>query len=127
LPFERIASVEQLDAALASAKSKGQGVMLDFYADWCVACKEYEAFTFSDAAVQKRLANTLLLQADVTANNAQDKALMKRFALFGPPAIVFFDGQSAVADISYKVVGYEKTADFLLSLDRGLGLGASKQ
>ncbi len=115
LKFERIANVEALDAALTQAQQKGQTVMLDFYADWCVSCKEFESFTFSNAEVQKRLGPVRLLQADVTANNAADKALLKRFSLFGPPGIVFFDG-TAQAKIVHKVVGYQNAADFLVSL-----------
>jgi len=115
LKFERIANVEALDAALAQAQQKGQTVMLDFYADWCVSCKEFESFTFSNAEVQKRLGPVLLLQADVTANTSADKALLKRFNLFGPPGIVFFDG-AAQAKIVHKVVGYQNAADFLVSL-----------
>ena len=67
--------------------------MLDFYADWCVSCKEMERFTFTDPAVQKKLAGALLLKADVTANNADDRALLKRFSLFGPPGTIFFDAR----------------------------------
>lgn len=115
LKFERIASVQALDAALAQAQQKGQTVMLDFYADWCVSCKEFETFTFSNAEVQKRLAPVLLLQADVTANTPADKALMKRFSLFGPPGIVFFDG-AAQAKVIHKIVGYQNAGDFLASL-----------
>ena len=115
LKFERVASVQALDAALAQAQQKGQTVMLDFYADWCVSCKEFETFTFSNAEVQKRLAPVLLLQADVTANTPADKALMKRFSLFGPPGIVFFDG-AAQAKVIHKVVGYQNAGDFLASL-----------
>ena len=70
---------------------RGRPVMLDFYADWCVSCKEMERFTFTDPAVQKKLAGALLLKADVTANNADDRALLKRFSLFGPPGTIFFD------------------------------------
>lgn len=115
LKFQRIASVQALDTALAQAQQKGQTVMLDFYADWCVSCKEFETFTFSNPEVQKRLGSVLLLQADVTANQATDKALLKRFGLFGPPGIVFFDG-AAQAKIIHKVVGYQNAADFLVSL-----------
>jgi thiol:disulfide interchange protein DsbD len=115
LKFERIASAQALDAALAQAQQKGQTVMLDFYADWCVSCKEFESFTFSNAEVQKRLGPVLLLQADVTANNAADKALLKRFSLFGPPGIVFFDG-AAQAKVIHKVIGYQNAAEFLVSL-----------
>ena len=115
LQFERVTSVQALDAALARAQQKGQTVMLDFYADWCVSCKEFETFTFSNADVQKRLAPVLLLQADVTANTADDKALLKRFSLFGPPGIVFFDG-TLTSRVIHKVVGYQNAGDFLASL-----------
>lgn len=91
LNFTRIANVEQLDQALA--KAKGQPVMLDLYADWCVACKEFEKYTFSDPQVQKQLENTVLLQADVTANNAQDVALLKHLNVLGLPTILFFDDE----------------------------------
>ena len=91
LNFTKIANVEQLDVALANAK--GQPVMLDLYADWCVACKEFEKYTFSDPKVQQQLANTVLLQADVTANNAQDVALLKHLQVLGLPTILFFDAQ----------------------------------
>ena len=86
--FERVRSVADLDAAVRTA---GRPVMLDFYADWCVSCKEMERFTFTDATVQKKLAGALLLKADVTANNADDRELLKRFNLFGPPGTIFFD------------------------------------
>lgn len=115
LKFERIANVQALDAALAQARQQGQTVMLDFYADWCVSCKEYETFTFSDSSVQKRLGGVKLLQVDVTANSADDKALLKRFGLFGPPGIVFFDGKDN-AQVVHKVIGYQAPADFLASL-----------
>ncbi|MFB0710164.1 protein-disulfide reductase DsbD [Buttiauxella noackiae] len=91
LNFTKIANVEQLDAALVNAK--GKPVMLDLYADWCVACKEFEKYTFSDAKVQQQLGNTVLLQADVTANNAQDVALLKHLQVLGLPTILFFDTQ----------------------------------
>ncbi|RPH28616.1 protein-disulfide reductase DsbD [Buttiauxella warmboldiae] len=89
LSFSKIANVEQLDQALAEAK--GKPVMLDLYADWCVACKEFEKYTFSDPQVQQQLANTVLLQADVTANNAQDVRLLKHLQVLGLPTILFFD------------------------------------
>ena len=115
LQFQRIPNAQALDAALAEAKQKRQMVMLDFYADWCVACKEFETFTFSDATVQKRLGNVVLLQADVTANNAADKELLKRFNLFGPPGIVFFDGK-ADSRITHKVIGYQNAPEFLAAM-----------
>ena len=117
LQFERVTSVQALEAALARAQQQGQPVMLDFYADWCVACKEFETFTFSSPEVQQRLGKVHLLQADVTANSADDKALMKRFGLFGPPGIVFFDG-AAAARITHKVIGYQSPVDFLASLSQ---------
>jgi len=105
-----------LEGALVDAKSQGQAVMLDFYADWCVACKEFETFTLSDPTVQKRLGPVRLLQADVTANTAQDKALLNRFGLFGPPGMVFFDGTHA-SQARHQVVGYQNAGDFLAALD----------
>jgi thiol:disulfide interchange protein DsbD len=119
LPFTRIHSTQELDAALAQAGTQNRTVMLDFYADWCVACKEFESFTFSDPKVRERIATggLQLLQADVTANNAQDKALLKRFALFGPPAIVFLTGRQPQR-VAHQVVGYQNAQEFLLSLDR---------
>lgn len=115
LQFERVNSTAALDAAVAQAAAQGQRVMLDFYADWCVACKEFEHNTFNHTQVVERLKGVRLLQADVTRNTPDDKALLKRFALFGPPGIVFFD---AAAIPSGKVVGYEAADDFLRSLDR---------
>ena len=114
--FQRVADVAALDAALAQAQAQGQTVMLDFYAEWCVACKEFETFTLSDPTVQKRLTAVRLLQADVTANTAQDKTLLKRFNLFGPPGMVFFDGKNK-AKAPQVVVGYQNPADFLAVLD----------
>ncbi|MDD5056802.1 MAG: protein-disulfide reductase DsbD [Sideroxydans sp.] len=113
LRFERVKSNAELDARIALAQ--GKSVMLDFYADWCVSCKEMERFTFSDAAVQAKLKNTLLLQADVTANSEDDKALMQRFQLFGPPATLFFDAQGR-EQADFRVTGYQDAAQFLLSL-----------
>ncbi|MFX5756567.1 thioredoxin family protein, partial [Acinetobacter baumannii] len=83
-------SVAELDARIAQASAAGKPVLLDFYADWCVSCTEMERFTFSDPRVQARLADVVKLQADVTANTADDKALLKRFGLFGPPGIILF-------------------------------------
>lgn len=89
LTFTRINNVEQLNLALQQAQ--GKPVMLDLYADWCVACKEFEKYTFSDPAVQAQLADTVLLQADVTANNAEQAALLKHLQVLGLPTILFFD------------------------------------
>ncbi|QJD99672.1 protein-disulfide reductase DsbD [Massilia forsythiae] len=115
LAFTRIKTVAQLDAALA--QGGGKTAMLDFYADWCVSCKEMEKLTFVDPAVKARLADSLLLQVDVTANDLDDRAMLKRFGLFGPPGIILFgrDGQE-IADS--RVVGYQDSAKFLGSLGK---------
>ncbi|MCB1875651.1 MAG: protein-disulfide reductase DsbD [Chromatiales bacterium] len=111
LPFKRIKSVDDLDREIAAASQRGMPAMLDFYADWCVSCKEMEKYTFSDPEVQQALANTVLLQADVTANDEQDQALLKRFGLFGPPSILFYgaDGQERKG---YRLVGYLEAEKF---------------
>jgi thiol:disulfide interchange protein DsbD len=111
--FKRVHTVEELDAALAAAG--GAPVMLDFYADWCVSCKEMERFTFSDARVRSQLDKLILLQADVTANSAADQALLKRFGLFGPPGIVFF-GAAGREIAGTRVIGYQDADEFLHSL-----------
>lgn len=117
LRFEKVASIAQLESEIQTARQRGQTVMLDFYAEWCVACKELEALTFSDPSVQTKLRNVRLLQADVTANNKDDRALMKRFGLFGPPGILFFD-QHGGSDPVKKVIGYQNASDFLVSLNQ---------
>jgi thioredoxin:protein disulfide reductase len=119
LSFEKVRDVDELDARLAAAKADGRAVMLDFYADWCVSCKEMESFTFTDARVQARLADVVLLKADVTANSDADKALLKRFSLFGPPGLIFWN--SAGVQSGYKVIGFEKADKFLASIDSALG------
>jgi thiol:disulfide interchange protein DsbD len=111
LPFQRIKSLEDLNAAVAAANAKGQTVMLDFYADWCVSCKEMEHYTFPVPAVRSALANTTWLQADVTANDATDQALLKHFGIFGPPTIAFY-GKDGKERQKYRVVGYMKAAEF---------------
>src|SRR5262249_8900968 len=111
--FRRITSVQQLDEALRTA---GRPVMLDVYADWCVSCKEMEHLTFRDAAVRPRLDRALLLQADVTADSAEAKALMKRFSLFGPPAVLFFDERGAEVAAA-RTIGFEKADAFARRLD----------
>ena len=108
LPFTRVKSVADLEAAIQSAK--GKIVMLDFYADWCTSCKEMEKYTFSDDKVKAVLKGTVLLQADVTENNDDDKALLKRFNLFGPPGIIFFD--KAGNELAIRVVGYKNADEF---------------
>ena len=111
--FKRVRTVAELEQAVASA---GRPVMLDFYADWCVSCKEYERFTFRHEGVSQRLGEFELLQVDVTANNADDKMLLKRFGLFGPPGIVFFDERGREKPAA-RVVGYQAGPEFLRSLD----------
>ena len=115
LEFRRVKTVDELDAALAALG--GKTAMLDFYADWCVSCKEMEKLTFVDPQVQAKLANTVLLQVDVTANDAHDKAMLKRFGLFGPPGIIFFDSRGAEIPDS-RVIGYQNADKFLRSLQR---------
>ncbi len=113
--FSRVKSNAELDQRIAQAG--GQVVILDFYADWCVSCKEMERFTFIDEAVQKSMNNALLLQVDVTANNEDDKALLKRFGLFGPPGILFFDAKgNELSD--FRVIGYQNAERFSQSLKR---------
>jgi thiol:disulfide interchange protein DsbD len=114
LGFQRVQHVAGLDAALQQAR--GKYVMLDFYADWCVSCKEYEQFTFRDPRVAALLKDVVLLQADVTQNNADDAALLKRFDLFGPPGIIFFDQQGNEIP-AIKVVGYQDADKFLVTLN----------
>ena len=110
--FHKVKSVAELDEALRTA---GKPVMLDFYADWCVSCKEMERFTFTDARVQAKLAGALLLKADVTANNAEDRELLKRFKLFGPPGTIFFDPKGEEL-AGARVIGFQDADRFLQSL-----------
>ena len=114
LPFEPVRSEAELDARLAVVD---RPVMLDFYADWCVSCKEMERYTFADPAVQAKLAGFTLLKADVTANTPEDKALLARFGLFGPPGIIFFAPGGKEAP-GVRVVGYQEAASFLRTLDK---------
>jgi thiol:disulfide interchange protein DsbD len=110
--FERVASLVQVEQRISGA---GRPVMLDFYADWCVSCKEMERFTFTDPQVRERLKHALLLQADVTANSPADRELLKRFRLFGPPGIVFFDAQGREIE-GLRVIGFQDAPRFLQSL-----------
>jgi thioredoxin:protein disulfide reductase len=105
LAFQRIKTVADLERAVASAAAAGRPVMLDFYADWCVSCKEMEKFTFPDPGVQTALANAVLLQADVTANDDEDQALMTRFEIYGPPTIAFY-GADGVERKDFRLVGF---------------------
>jgi thioredoxin:protein disulfide reductase len=115
--FERVTSIAELDQRLRTA---GRPALLDFYADWCVSCKEMESQTFVDPAVHPRIDKALLLRVDVTANSGDDRALLKRFQLFGPPGVIFFDAQGHEV-LSHRVVGFEDAARFVGSLaDAGL-------
>jgi thiol:disulfide interchange protein DsbD len=116
--FRRIRNLVELETAVQAA---GKPVMLDFYADWCVSCKEMEAFTFTDAKVQAKLEGLLLLQVDVTANSPEDKALLRRFSLFGPPGIIFFDRQGREIQ-GLRVIGYQPADRFLATLNRAAGV-----
>lgn len=120
LSFKRIHSIGELEANLQNAN--GKLVMLDFYADWCVACKELEQFTFSDPAVKQALQDAVLLQADVTANSPEEVALLNRFKLFGPPGIIFFN-KSGKEITPLKVIGYQSPEDFMKVLNQLNSLG----
>ncbi len=117
LPFRKVASIEDLDRELAAAKAAGQPAMLDFYADWCVSCKEMEKYTFSVPEVQSDLAGFVLLKADVTANNEADQALFRRFGVYGPPTTAFFsaDGRECRP---FRLVGFVNAEDFRAHLAR---------
>lgn len=109
LNFTAISTVDELNQVLAQAK--GKLVMLDFYADWCVACKKFEKYTFIDPRVQQALSDTVLLQANVTANNAQDVALLKHLQVLGLPTILFFDVQGQ-EQLQARVTGFMDAATF---------------
>jgi thiol:disulfide interchange protein DsbD len=119
-PFTRIKSVADLDAAIAAAQAEGKTVMLDFYADWCVSCKEMEKYTFPAPAVQAALTNTVKLQADVTANDEVDQALMQRFGILGPPSILFF-GTDGLEKPDYRVVGFKPAEEFAPHIQQAFG------
>ncbi|BBP02732.1 thiol:disulfide interchange protein DsbD [Sulfuriferula plumbiphila] len=116
LKFTRVRNLAELDTRIS--QSNGKFVVLDFYADWCVSCKEMEHGTFSDPKVQAALKDAVLLQADVTNNTGDDKALLKRFGLFGPPGLIFFDRNGK--EVAYRVIGYQPPAQFLNSLEAAL-------
>jgi thioredoxin:protein disulfide reductase len=124
LQFSRVKDITDLDQRIAQARGQAQGrgqiVMLDFYADWCISCKEMERFTFADESVKAKLKPVLLLQADVTANSEADIALLKRYGLFGPPGILFFDAHGTELG-DFRVTGFQDVAAFLKTL-QGVGL-----
>jgi thioredoxin:protein disulfide reductase len=114
LPFQRIKTIAELDEVIQQSSNKY--IMVDFYADWCISCKEMERFTFTDSRVQARLKDVVLLQVDVTAGTPDDAALLKHFKLFGPPGILFLDGQGREIP-NIKIIGYLNKEDFLAVLD----------
>ncbi len=114
LNFRTVANLAALDAAV---KASDKPVMLDFYADWCVACKEFEKFTFTDANVREHMAGMTLLRVDVTANNADDKALMRKYKLFGPPALLFFPPAGGEMEHA-RVIGFQDAEAFSEHLAR---------
>jgi len=111
--FEKITSIEELDAILA--ENKGKKVMVDFYADWCSACKELEEKTFSDEAVKSAMDGYVLVQVDLTANDEAAKSISSKFGIFGPPAILFFD-ESGERVKSADIVGFKEPQEFLKHL-----------
>jgi thiol:disulfide interchange protein DsbD len=120
LKFKRIKSLQDLQREIASASSQEKPVMLDFYADWCVSCKEMEKYTFSDPQVIAALAGTHLLQADVTANDDIDKALLQgHFGLPGPPAIIFY-GSDGRERKQYRLVGFKPAKAFAAHVDQAI-------
>ena len=120
LTFAPIHSVADLDRAVAQASHEGKPVMVDFYADWCTSCKEMEATTFLDPAVRHALSGTVLLRADVTSDDANDKALLQRFGIFGPPTIAFF-GPDGRERARHRVVGYMSGAEFAAAVRAAVG------
>ncbi|MDJ0940216.1 MAG: protein-disulfide reductase DsbD [Woeseiaceae bacterium] len=120
LEFVRIKTVDDLDREIAAAAAAGKTVMLDFYADWCVSCIEMEEYTFITNEVQTALANTVSLQADVTKNDAEDQELLKRFGVFGPPTIIFFDQDGEQLE-GYEVVGFMNAEKFSAHVNKAFG------
>ncbi len=111
LAFQPIKGIAGLESALQQARQLNKPVLVDMYADWCISCKELEAYTFTDSKVQLALGDFILLKADVTDNDEQDQQLLKQFGLFGPPALLFFD-PNGQEQRSFRVVGFIKAANF---------------
>ena len=121
--FVRVGSLAELDRAVTAASAQGRAVMLDFYADWCTSCKEMERYTFTNPQVRQALSHLTLLRADVTANNADDQAMLKRFGIFGPPTIAFYGGDGRER-ARYRVVGYMPAGAFADVLRRATAPGS---
>jgi thiol:disulfide interchange protein DsbD len=119
LAFRKVANLADLQREIVAAEAAGRWVMLDFYADWCISCKEMERYTFADGRVRQALGNAVLLQADVTANSADDQALLKNFNLIGPPATLFF-GPDREERKAFRVVGYMAADEFLGHLQKAI-------
>ncbi len=115
LPFIPVTSIQDLNNKIAQANTNNKNVMLDFYADWCISCKELEAYTFTDPKVKNYLTNFILLKADVTNNTEADKALLTKFQLIGPPAVLFFD-KNGREKTALRVIGYQDEDTFLQTL-----------
>jgi len=120
LQFKKIKGLEELNRELQAAKAQGKVTMLDFYADWCISCKEMEKYTFSDPGVQAALSDVVLLKADVTPNDELDQALLKNFGLIGPPSMLFFDA-NGVEQRSYRLVGFLPADKFKAHIERVKG------
>ncbi len=117
LQFKKVKTIADLEREVKAASAAGKTVMLDFYADWCVSCKEFEKYVFSDPQVLAALSNTISLQADVTANDEADQAMLKQFRLIGPPGIIFYNSSGdEMAD--YRVVGYMEAGEFASHIQR---------
>ena len=114
--FEKIKSIDDLDQVLVRAQKDNQVVMLDFYADWCISCKVIERVVFGNSDVVNNMKNVIAVQADVTKNDAADKALMAKFNIIGPPGILFF--KAGVEDRSQRIIGEINAQGFLEHLNK---------
>ena len=117
--FQQIKGLNGLEQALVTAQEQNKPLMLDLYADWCVSCKEMEAFTFTDSSVHSTLSSFVLVQADVTDNDDEDQALLKKLGLFGPPAITFYNLEGKEVE-GARVVGFMDAEDFITRLNQVL-------
>jgi len=119
LSFKTIKSVEDLNNELSEASTAGKAVMFYFYADWCIVCKEMERYTFPDPGVHTALKNVVLLKADVTSNDDNDVALIRKFELYGPPAIIFFN-KNAEERKPYRLVGFVAADKFIAHIKEAI-------